>query len=166
MGKYVEKTMAVNEQMIYESKQHWVILLPFGIISLILVIAGLASIESMIGMVVIVPLIMLKPLINYFCTELGFSNHRLIGKLGLINTKTLDAPLNKINNISVSSGLLGKIFGYGTVHITTSSGAYAYKHVAKPEKFKLGLMAQVDKFDEERIKKQAIEMAAALKATE
>jgi len=116
-------------------------------------------------MFVIALLIIAGPLIRFLTSELGFTNKRLIGKLGLINTKTLESPLNKINNVSVRSGLLGKILGYGNIDITTSSGSYVYKGIAKPEQFKANLMKQIDQFDDDRIKQQATEMANAIKST-
>ena len=103
-------------------------------------------------------------LIRKKTTQLVLTNKRLYAKVGLINTKTLDTPLNKVNTISVSSGLGGKIFGYGTLHITSSSGEYILKKIKSPEVFRNAVMEQIDKFDEARIKKQAEELATAIKS--
>jgi uncharacterized membrane protein YdbT with pleckstrin-like domain len=97
-----------------------------------------------------------------FTTQLVLTNKRIYGKVGLINTKTLDTPLGKVNNVSVESGLFGKIFGYGTINITNSSGVYSIKCVKSPDAFRNTLMSEIDKYDENRIKKQASEMANAL----
>ena len=96
-----------------------------------------------------------KPLIALWTTELGFTNKRLIGKIGWLNTKVLDTPLNKVNNISIEQGLIGKIFGYGTVVVTSSSGAYNFRYISQPEVFRNHLNEQISKFDEDRIQKQA-----------
>lgn len=148
MGNYIEQNLKKDEHVVLKAKIHWMVLVPH--ILLIFLVVGMFTIW--------------KPLIAMFTTELGFTNKKLLGKVGLINTKTLDAPLNKINNASVSSGLWGKIFGYGTLHITTSSGAYHFVGIANAEQFKSSLMAQIDQFDEDRIKKQAAELAQAVKA--
>ena len=102
-------------------------------------------------------------LIKIFTTKLSFTNKKVHGKTGLINTKELDTPLNKINNISVSQGLLGKIFNYGTVVITSSSGSYNFPYISHANDFKTSLLNQIDIFDEERIQKQAEAMASAIK---
>lgn len=102
-------------------------------------------------------------LIKIFTTKLNFSNKAVHGKVGLINTKELDTPLNKVNNISVSQGLFGKIFDYGTINITSSSGMYSFNYISKPNDFKSALLRQIDQFDEDRIKKQAETMANAMK---
>ncbi len=75
-------------------------------------------------------------LIKIWSTELILTNKRIYGKVGFINTKTLDTPLNKVNNISISSGLFGKIFGYGKISITSSSGNYRYQAISDPEFFR------------------------------
>lgn len=148
MGTYIEQNLGKDEKVMLTARIHWTTLLPH--ILLILLFVGIFTIWG--------------PLIAMFTTELGFTNKKLLGKLGLINTKSLDTPLNKINNVSVTSGLGGKMFGYGTLQITTSSGSYLFKGITGANEFKTALMAQIDTFDEDRIKQQASEMAKAIKS--
>lgn len=148
MGNYIEQNLSKDEHVVLKAKVHWAVLIPH--ILLIFLFVGIFTIW--------------KPLIAMLTTELGFTNKKVLGKVGLINTKAVDSPLNKINNASVSSGLWGKIFGFGTLCITTSSGTYLFGGIANANEFKSSLMAQVDQFDEDRIKKQATELAQAIKA--
>lgn len=53
--------------------------------------------------------------IRFLTTELALTNKKVIGKVGLIRTHSVASALNKIQNISISSGLFGKIFSYGTI---------------------------------------------------
>ena len=147
MGKYAEKHLGNDEEIIETAKVHGITILPH--ILLLFIYIGFVTIWGAI--------------IRLCTTELVFTNKRLLGKIGLVNTKALDTPLNKINNISVEQGLGGKIFNYGTMVILTSSTSYRFKHIKKPEAFKSKLLEQIDKFDEERIRKQAMEMAKAMK---
>lgn len=101
-------------------------------------------------------------IINICTTKLVLTTNRLYGKRGLINTKTLDTPLNKINNISVSSGLWGKLFGYGKLSITSSSGMYEYYYIKSPDTVRQAIMNEIENFDQRRIQKQAREMADAI----
>lgn len=96
-------------------------------------------------------------------TELILTNKKIIGKAGIINTKIMDSPLNKINNISVEQGLGGKIFGYGKIVITTAAGNYNFSCISQPDVFRNAVMNQIDVFDEERIRKQAEQLAGAMK---
>ena len=136
-----------DETLVTQGKVHWACLIPHILLCVVLI--GFLTIWGAV--------------IRMFTTELVLTNKRIYGKVGLINTKTLDTPLNKINTISVSNGLFGKIFGYGTLHITSSSGEYLLKGIKSPNVFRDSVMSEIDRFDEARIKKQASEMAAAIK---
>lgn len=148
MSKYVGRNLHKGERLVFQAKIHWACLIPHIIL-----------IPFFIGFITIIPVI-----IRMCTTELGITNKRVIGKIGWINTKSMDSPLNKIDNASVSSGLFGKLLGYGDVDILTSSDDYRYKGIARPEAFKAALMRQVDQYGEDQIKKQATELAQAIKS--
>lgn len=106
---------------------------------------------------------LIKDLIKFFTTKLIITNKRVNGKTGLINTNELDSPLNKINGIQVKQGLFGKIFNYGTISITTASTVFNFDYIDKPNEFKNILNNQIEKYDDDRIEKQAKKMAEAIK---
>ena len=135
----MENGLSKGEKVIFDSKVSKACLVPHIIL---MVVA--------IGFITII-----KPLIVIATTKLCITNKKVIGKTGLINTKTLDAPLNKINNVSVQQGLFAKIFNYGFVRVDTSSGNYSFAYIKDPNGFKSALLEQIDIVDEERIKKQA-----------
>ncbi|MBQ3427400.1 MAG: PH domain-containing protein [Clostridia bacterium] len=145
---YIQNNLKKDEKIILEGKLHGAMLIPHILLMFIFV-----------GLFTIVPAI-----IKMKTTELTITNKRLVGKLGLIKTTELDTPLNKINNVNVSSGFWGKIFGYGTIKVNSSSGIYEFSGIKNADLFRSTLMNQIDKFDDDRIKKQAQEMAKAMKA--
>jgi len=49
------------------------------------------------------------------------SNFRVIDEFGVININTKESPLDKINNVSYSQSIWGRIFGYGNVEIQTAA---------------------------------------------
>lgn len=101
--------------------------------------------------------------IRFLTTELALTNKKVIGKVGLIRTHSVASALNKIQNISISSGLFGKIFSYGTIKIETAGAEPVYFYgIKKPESFKKAVFAQMDIFDQERIREQAVQMASAM----
>lgn len=147
MRKDFSRNLSKDEVVVSVAGVSWAVIIPHVILMLFI-----------IGFITIIPAV-----IKVLTTELIITNKRLYGKVGLINTKTLDTPLNKVNNVSVSSGLGGKIFKYGRIQVTSSSGEYNFDAIRSPESFKAQLMNQIDVFDEARIKKQAAEMASAMK---
>ncbi len=150
-----------EETVIMKAHLHWVTLMPFLPLAIVAFIICNRIDRNIIG-ILIALVLMVDPAIQYLTTTLSFTNKRLIGKKGLLNTHSLDTPLNKINNVDVKSNVSGKFMGYGELIISTSSGSYKYKRISKPEEFRDNLMRQIDQFDDDRIQKQAMEMAMAM----
>ena len=67
--------------------------------------------------------------IAYKTNDLILTNKRVFGKIGLISTTQMQAPLNKIDAVSYSNGLMGKIIGYGTVEIVTTSSKFKFRFI-------------------------------------
>lgn len=139
MGKYIENHLTKNEQIILKAK--------ISPITIITSIFRLRFIRNLIAMAT---------------TELGYTNKNVIGKSGFITSKAMSSTLDKVQNVSVKSGLFGKMFNYGDVTVTTASGTYKFYNIAKAEAFKTGLMSQIDIYGEEKIKYQASQMAQAM----
>lgn len=136
-----------NEEVVLEAKVHWACLIIPIVFSFIII--GIPYLISR--------------LIAMKTTELSLSNKRLVGKYGLINTKQMDSPLNKINSVSVESGLFGKIFGYATITVNTASTIYNFRFIANAENVKHEIMEEMERFDEARIQEQARAIANAIK---
>ena len=51
-------------------------------------------------------------------TELGVTNKRVILKRGIIGRKTEEMKILSIETVEIDQGVLGRIFGYGTVKVT------------------------------------------------
>lgn len=94
--------------------------------------------------------------------ELAITNKRIVGKTGVVNTDALDAPLNKIQNVSVNQTFGGKIFNYATIQINTAAGVYKFGAIKNGNQFKGMIMGQIEQYEEDRIKQQAAEMASAM----
>lgn len=151
MGKYVENNLNRNEEIVKKAELN----------PLRLVAAWVFGI--LFCWLLFIPLIKaIKATIKFCNTELAITNKRIVGKVGFANSKSLDAPLNKIQNASASSTLGGKIFNYGTVSIQTASGSFTFEGIKNADGFKSLVMAQIDQYEEDRVKQQAQEMASAM----
>ncbi len=62
----------------------------------------------------------------------------------------------------MKQGLGGKIFNYGTIRVDTAAGKFEFGGVKDANGFKNALMAQTDKFEEDRMQQQASQMAQAM----
>ena len=152
MGKYVENSLGKNETIVQKAELNglcyllgkWIMGILFFWLLLI------PTIKAIIAT------------IQFKHIELAITSKRVIGKTGVVNTGSLDAPLNKIQNSSVKQSLWGKIFNHAVVRIDTAAGTYEFRAVKNAEAFKRMLMAQIDQYEEDKIKQQAAEMASAM----
>ena len=77
----------------------------------------------------------------------------------------MNSPIKQIQNVAVANGLFGKIFGYGNVTVTTTSGVYSFKYVSKPNDFKNAVMAQIENSEESKMDVHAQKIADAIHNT-
>lgn len=143
MSSEIENNLGKGERIVLEGKISGVVLAPH--IVLMFFAIGFFTIW--------------KPLVAKLTTHLCITNKKVIGKIGWIKVKTLDAPLNKINNVSVKQGFFGKMIDYGTVRIDTSSGMYEFDYIKHPNDFKSTLFNQIESYEDEKIRKQAQQTA-------
>src|SRR5207248_83791 len=69
-------------------------------------------------------------------TEFSCTDRRILIKSGLITTRLREMPLAKVEPLRMDQGLLGKIFGYGTLIFKGSGGTQrTCKNIEKPFDF-------------------------------
>jgi hypothetical protein len=70
--------------------------------------------------------------------EFVVTNRRVIRKVGLWAREIQQAPLEKIQDITIEQGNIGRMLGYGTVILETASekGMLSFPHLASPEAFR------------------------------
>ena len=106
----------------------------------------------------------IKRTFSFFSINLAVTDKRIVGRFGNTSTKTLDAPLNKIQNVSVKQTFFGKIFNYGNMNISTAAGTYYFNAIKAPERVKLTIMEAIDEHEKNLVMEQAKMMATAMNA--
>ncbi len=115
MGKYVEDNLVKDENVVYETKLHWIVFI---------------SLRALIT-------IFIAPIIAYTTSEFAITNKRVIIKVGLIGRKTLEMNLQKIETVNINQGILGRMLGYGTVTIVGTGGTReSFLQIANPIEFR------------------------------
>jgi len=119
MGKYINSVLLPDEEIKYN--------------------AVYTKLDNPIR-ILLIPVFGLGLILLYFSDktrELACTNKRIIAKEGWISRNTVDYPLGKIENVEVYQGILGRIFGFGSIQVTGTGGtAMLFKGVKKPEEFK------------------------------
>lgn len=131
-----------NEHIELEVKQHFIVLIVPAIISIIILITGIALFKK----VSTVSFFLIIISIVYFIYKImqrknnlwAVTNLRIIDEKGVFTLNSKESPLDKINNISYSESILGRILGYGNVQIQTAgeAGITTYRNVEKPRLLK------------------------------
>ncbi len=76
-------------------------------------------------------------LIRQWTTEMVITNKRIVVKTGLIRRETFDNRLAKVEGVSVEQGIIGRIFGYGSVTVRgVGIGSLTIPGIANAQGFK------------------------------
>ena len=83
----------------------------------------------------------------WLAKSLTVTNRRVIWKTGLFGTKERSVPLRQVQDVSVSYGLIGRLFGHGTIRIETAGGPHAEivaKRIVGPDAIRDAILNQLD----------------------
>lgn len=100
---------------------------------------------------------------GYKTNDLILTNKRVFGKCGLISTTQMQSSLNKIDYVSFSNGLIGKIIGYGTVQITTQSSVFKFRYIREGQTLYSDIFNQIEIYVKEKVEENAKAIARAIK---
>lgn len=115
MGKYAQSNLTKDEQVIYETKLHWIIFV---------------SLKAILTLFI-------APLIAQATSEFVITNKRLMIKVGLISRTTLEMNLSKIETVNVNQSILGRMLGYGTVVVVGTGGTNkTFPAISNPLEFR------------------------------
>lgn len=109
----------------------------------ILLLLGILSAILLIGFVLII--VAIVEMVRLKNVELGVTNRRVIGKTGVFSTNSLDLRLAKLEGVSVSQGLIGSVFNYGSVTISgTGQSRMRFPGMADPEKLRRAFLGAAE----------------------
>jgi len=98
--------------------------------------AGLGAIVFGVLIVIVGILSAIGHTITYKTSEFAVTNRRVIMKQGFIRRKTMELMLGKVDSLAVNQGILGRIFGFGTVRVTVATEKQDFVFLANPFEFR------------------------------
>jgi len=145
---YLDNNLMAGEQIIHRAKIHWATLFIRPVVWLVLGIFFISQKEiQILGSLFIIASILdcLGALLVFATSEFGITNKRVIMKTGLIRRKTLEMLLNKVETVGVDQGIMGRIFGYGTITVKGTGGsASPFNKIAQPMVFRTRAHEQIE----------------------
>ncbi len=163
---YTESLLATNEEIVYRTKQHWMAPI-FGTIAGVAVLVGgvvlfvlqltmgsgilrdLAFWASLVLVVVGVAMVGYS-YIQWWVEDYAVTNQKVMKVAGLLNKKTSGAALEKINDVVMEQGPLGRMLGYGTLKVATASDStdMVYETMRAPAEFRRAMLDQKMVFEQ------------------
>jgi membrane protein YdbS with pleckstrin-like domain len=138
MANYAESLLASGERVVRREHQHWFILVAntrYAILALVAaavltVLSVWFAIDGVLWQVLgVLTLVLfvygilafLWGILRYRNEEYLITNRRLIHAEGVVNKKTTDSSLEKINDAVLTESMVGRMFGFGDLDVLTAS---------------------------------------------
>jgi len=134
---YADTLLAKDETILYHGRQHWLAPLSDARNALLILLAGLVlgllgkliihwSIRSIFGIVdgiiILIAVVWIGIIyLSWRAEEYLITNRRVIKVEGLLDKKTGDSSLDKINDAVLKQGLLARLFKYGDLEVLTAN---------------------------------------------
>lgn len=164
---YVEQLLSKGETIAVRSRQHWIAVIASALINGFIVVVALTlglvvnralsdSLPNLPRLIfdgvtlaaVVVALFGLArlgwDLLQWWAEEYIVTNRRVIQTEGLINKRTIDSSLEKVNDVVLVQSFFGRILGYGNLEIVTGSdiGVNQLIRLRDPITFKTAMLDQ------------------------
>ena len=148
---YIDGNLLTGEKVVYRTRLHWLLFMAPVLFtaSVLLPIAwfvangtwsGFAWIPLAIGV-----LVLLATVIKRQSSDFAVTNKRVMMKVGVFSTRSVELLLSKIEAIAVNQRFIGRIFGYGDIVVTGSGGTReAFSHIQGPLEFRRAVQSVTD----------------------
>ena len=160
---YAEKHLIAGETVQYETRLHWIVMVGHALIAAVLVLVGAAvllvpasAVNSAtasysgalrwagIGCLLAAVIFFGIGLVRRNATEMAVTNKRVIVKTGIVDRRTIELLLQRIESIAVEEPGMGRILGYGTVIVRGTGGTpEVFPQIARPLEFREQVQRQI-----------------------
>lgn len=138
MAKYADTLLASGERVVRRAHQHWFVFVANARYAVFALLGAAAlmilstwfgisgALWQILGMVTLVLFVFgvisfLWSILRFMNEEYLITNRRLVHAEGVINKKTTDSSLEKINDAVLTESVFGRIFGFGDLDVLTAS---------------------------------------------
>ena len=148
---YVDRHLLAGESVTYRTRLHWkVYSIPLLLAVAVLLPLGIWALSSEHKALALIPLglalaLLAGPYVQRRCSEFAVTNKRVIIKLGVLSTRSIELLLTKIEAIAVTQSLAGRMLGYGEIVVTGSGGTKEdFAGIQAPLEFRQAVQAATE----------------------
>jgi uncharacterized membrane protein YdbT with pleckstrin-like domain len=147
---YIDANLLPGEQVVFRTRLHWLLFMaPMLLTAALLPVAwfianGTWSRFAWLPLA-LAALILLITYIRRRASDFAVTNKRVMMKMGVFSTRSIELLLNKIEAIAVNQSFLGRTLGYGDIVITGSGGSReTFARIQRPLAFRRAVQAVAD----------------------
>ena len=161
---YVEKHLIPGESVQYQTRLHWIVMLGHAALAVLLdllaigILIGWATIGTktkgssapvavyLLSLIcfVIGGALFLVGILKRKATEMVVTNKRVIVKTGIVDRRTIEILLSRIESVAVEEPALGRLLGYGTVIVRGTGGTpEVFEKIFRPLEFREQVQRQI-----------------------
>ena len=160
---YLKNLLGENEQIIFVTRQHWLILLgqilaksvlAVGLVIVITLIWRIWLPQSLLVplayLLLILPLVgLLRNVIIWTSRQYIVTDWRVIQISGVFSKDVTDSSLEKVNDVKLEQSFVGRLLDYGDLEILTASelGVNRFTHVGQPIGLKTAMLNAKEKLE-------------------
>ena len=154
---YADSLLSTGERILMRERQHWLVLLWGARLSIVSIVAAFlvlvlgqsatGAFYSLLSLLTAVLFLgglafLLWATLRYLNQEYILTNRRVIEVQGVMNKRSTDSSLEKINDAILSQPIFGRIFGFGDLEVLTASeaGIERFAMIVDPIGFKKAML--------------------------
>jgi uncharacterized membrane protein YdbT with pleckstrin-like domain len=154
----LDRQLLPGERIVHRARPHWVMFVG----SLLLAAAGVAlggSLQYFAGdywyagaaVAALALVLAVGHALRYATSDYAVTDKRVLARLGVIERRSMETLLSKIEAIEVEQNLPGRLLGYGTITITGTGGTQeTLERIAAPLEFRRRVQGQIVELEERR----------------
>lgn len=146
---YVDANLLNGETVVHRTRAHWIHFWP--LLFAVLLALLLLPLREEQPLVFLAPValglfFLFRGLVRIRGSEYAVTNRRVIMKEGVVRRASVEILLSKVEGILVDQGLLGRLFGYGTLQVAGTGGSrHSYTRISDPLAFRRAVQEQSER---------------------
>ena len=153
---FPKELLADHEEIVFDLKPHWVAVVPSVVWTLIAIAVVIGATIVTEGTLVLVALgiavllwlfLAVPPFVTWQFTHFVLTTDRLITRSGVFAKHSKEIPLERINDVAFSQGIVDRILGAGDLLIESAGerGQGRISNVRSPERVQLMIFEESEK---------------------
>ena len=151
---FPRKLLADHESIVFDLKPHWIALAPSALWTVLIVVAAffasgwLEDVAWIVWLVALVAFLILAvgPFLQWMFTNFVLTTDRLITRSGVIAKRSKEIPLERINDVAFTQGIIERMLGAGDLLIESAGerGQNRISNVRNPEQVQLTIYKETE----------------------